>query len=81
MLYAISKKSNFEKALSVEIVDEEKKIYPNSKEKKDKLMYALQIEISEKFSKMLQRQNFTDEDKTDVERFVYDYIRKINFSL
>lgn len=79
MLYAISKKSNFEKALSVEIVDEEKKIYPNSKEKKDKLMYALQIEISEKFSKMLQRQNFTDEDKTDVERFVYDYIRKNKF--
>lgn len=76
MLYSVSKRANFEKGQTVEIIDEEKKIYSNSFDKKDKLLHALQVEIAEKFSKMLQRDTYTEEDKKDVERFVYDYIRK-----
>lgn len=76
MNLALTKRSNFEIVSKTEIVDEEKKIYPKSEDKKDKLLRLLQLEIAEKFSKLLQRTEHTNEDKMAVEAFIYDYIRK-----
>lgn len=74
--YLASKSELYKDARNIQIIeDNEKEIYPNDEDKKDKLEALIKKELANEFHVMFQKMTFTKEDEKNVETFIKKYIK------